>query len=81
MDKQIKIWIDVIEHSSHLILNQLNYNGLILDDLEALVKDMKRAQEETKKGIYPCEKCGSKIAMDITCKNCYRIEHPGDQEI
>ena len=81
MDKQIKIWIAVLEKASENITGTLNYNGLIIDDLEALIQDMQRAKGETEKGVMPCQKCGEKIIGTWHCKSCARKLYPFDREI
>ena len=81
MDKQIGLWIAVIAKTRETIIETFNYNGLIIDDLEALIKDMQRAKDETKSGIYPCENCGDKVVTNIECKACYHKRCPWDREI
>ena len=81
MDKQIMLWLSVIDHVRENIITTFNYNGVIIDDLDGLIKDMKRAKDEAKSGIYPCEKCGNKVATNIECKTCYHKRCPWDTKI
>ena len=82
MDKQIGVWLAVIAKAKADITGTLNYNGLIIDDLEALIQDMKRAQEETERSLYPCEECGEKIITTmVICKLCSRKKYPWDTEL
>ena len=81
MDKQLKLWIDVLEKAKQDIIGTLNYNGLIIDDLEALIQDMIRAKEEAEKGIMPCQECAEKIIGTWHCKTCTRKLYPWDIEI
>ena len=43
MQENIKKWIAQLEEVKENILNTLNYNGLILDDIEAIQEDMQNA--------------------------------------
>lgn len=81
MDKQLGLWIAVIAKTRETIIGTFNYNGLVIDDLEALIKDMERAKDETAKGVMPCQKCGEKIIGTWHCKPCARKLYPWDREI
>jgi hypothetical protein len=45
MDKKITKWMRIIEQAKKDILGTLNYNGLILDDLDELLADMEKEQK------------------------------------
>lgn len=70
MDKQLQVWIDVLEHT--------NINSEALNEL---IRDMKRAQEEAEKGVMPCQTCGEKIIGTWHCKQCAHKMRPWDTEI
>jgi hypothetical protein len=46
MNDKLSNWITALEEIKNNILNTLNYNGLILDDIDNLIKDIKEAQRE-----------------------------------
>ena len=46
MNDKLSKWIAALEEIKNNILNTLTYNGLILDDIDKLIKDIKETQEE-----------------------------------
>ena len=46
MNDKLSKWIAALEEIKNNILNTLTYNGLILDDLDKLIKDIKETQGE-----------------------------------
>ena len=46
MNDKLSNWITALEEIKNNILNTLDYNGLILDDIDTVIKDMKEAQRE-----------------------------------
>ena len=71
MDKQLKLWIDVLEHTN---INSEALNGLI--------RDMKRAQQEAEHKVRICDRCTkNKFVQDNICKQCAHTLRPRDTEI
>jgi hypothetical protein len=85
MDKQLQLWIDVVENLKKNITGIVNCNnGLrldVTDVLQALITDMCRAKEEAENGVMPCQVCGAKIVGTWQCKPCARKLRPWDTEI
>ena len=46
MHDKLSKWVTALEEIKNNILNTLNYNGLILDDIDNLIKDIKETQGE-----------------------------------
>ena len=46
MNDKLRNWVAALEEIKDNILGTLNYNGLILDDIDKLIKDMQETQEE-----------------------------------
>ncbi len=71
MDKQLKLWIDVLEHT--------NINSEALNEL---IQDMKRAQKEAERHIRICDRCTeNKFVQENICKQCAHALRPLDTEI
>jgi hypothetical protein len=81
MDKQIKHWITVLQRIKTELLWTPADQFPSTEKIEELIKEMAQVQDDKERGLSPCGGCGEKIALEITCKNCSRKEHPGEQEI
>jgi hypothetical protein len=46
MHDKLQDWITALEEIKENILNTLHYNGLILDDIDRLIKDIQAAQRK-----------------------------------
>jgi hypothetical protein len=46
MNDKLSKWVTALEDVKNNILNTLHYNGLVLDDLDNVIKDMKETQGE-----------------------------------
>ena len=46
MNDKLSKWITALEEIKNNILNTLDYNGLIIDDIDNLIKAIKEAQKE-----------------------------------
>jgi hypothetical protein len=46
MNDKFNNWVTALEEIKDNILNTLDYNGLIIDDIDNLIKAIKEAQKE-----------------------------------
>jgi hypothetical protein len=53
MEDKITQWIRIIKQAKEDILGTLNYNGLILDDLDGLLADMEKEQKTLRQAEHP----------------------------